>query len=72
MCEEIGPFTSWSTGVGHELEGMVEGQPMKEMQMDLHNNAIGRAAGESGTEIDLNELQTSPDPNTKYIPVPCK
>jgi RHS repeat-associated protein len=71
MSEEIGPFTSWSTGVCHELQGMAEGQPMDEMQMDLHNNAVGRAAGEAGTDIDISQLQTSPNPKVK-VPYPYK
>lgn len=44
---------------------------MDEMQIDLHNNAVGRAAGEAGTYIDISKLQTSPNPDVT-IPSPYK
>jgi RHS repeat-associated protein len=67
MEVEIGPFTAWSSGVGHEIEGifnrpkgMTIGQYLNESLMDLHNNSVGRNAGASGAPIDNSQLITSP------------
>jgi hypothetical protein len=62
MYSEIGPFTAWSSGVGHELTGLLQGQPWNEMEMDLHNNAEGRQAASEGRPIDTSKLQTKPGP----------
>ena len=53
-------FTAWVAGVGHEVEGLLKGQPWSEVMMDLYNNAIGRAAGRAGVPVDPSKLQVSP------------
>ncbi|HET6974814.1 MAG TPA: RHS repeat-associated core domain-containing protein [Pyrinomonadaceae bacterium] len=58
---EIGPFTAWSSGVGHEIDNLFEGAPLEEIIMDLHNNAEGRRAGGQSRPVDPNNLQNSPD-----------
>lgn len=61
MYKEIGPFTSFSAGVGHEIDGLLSGQqPWNEAIMDLHNNSVGRAAASEGGPIDPYSLITSP------------
>jgi hypothetical protein len=61
MSEEIGPATSWISGVGHEVSGTMHEQPWNEMMMDLHNNMIGRRDVNSGAPIDQSRLKTAPD-----------
>ncbi|MBK8970023.1 MAG: RHS repeat-associated core domain-containing protein [Hahellaceae bacterium] len=61
MCEEINPFTSWAAGVGHEIDGLLNGQPWNEFMMDLHNNQEGRNAASEGRPVDPSNLVTSPD-----------
>ncbi len=58
MAEELGTGYSWLFGTGHELAGLLNGQPLSEVRMDLHNNSAGRDA--SGQEINPGNLQTSP------------
>jgi hypothetical protein len=42
---------------------------MKEITMDLHNNAEGRGAYSADRSINPNNLQTSPDnPHTPMMP----
>jgi hypothetical protein len=65
MTQEINPFTAWMAGTGHELEGMLHGQPWSEMLMDLHNNRIGR---ESEVSINQSLLWTLPLNNSQYNP----
>lgn len=66
MYEEINPITSILVGYGHELDGLIYGeQPINEMLMDLHNNAVGRAAAASGVPIDQSELIVI-DPSDPY------
>ncbi len=60
MTEEIGPSTSWAVGLGHEVGGLVKGQPWSEAMMDIKNNAEGRAAARDHKPIDLNKLQKQP------------
>jgi RHS repeat-associated protein len=57
---EIGPFTAWSSGVGHEIGDLFHGMPWSESMMDLHNNAEGRQAGSEGRPVDPGRLVTSP------------
>jgi hypothetical protein len=61
MSEEIGPFTSWAVGTGHEVEGLLNGGPLNEARMDLHNNAEGRDAASEGRAVDPRNLRTSPE-----------
>jgi hypothetical protein len=68
MVEETNSFTAWTAGVGHEVEGLLQGQPLSEAMMDLHNNAVGRAAGSAGMPVDPNRLITSPDNASSYNP----
>lgn len=68
MSEEINPFTSWAAGFGHEVEGLLKGQPYNEALMDLHNNAEGRAAGAEMRPVDPAKLRTSPDDGSQYYP----
>jgi len=58
MAEELGTGYSWLFGVGHEVTGLLQGQPAAEARMDLHNNAVGRNA--AGKSINSDNLQISP------------
>ena len=68
MVDEINSFTAWTAGVGHEIEGLLQGQPLNEAMMDLLNNAEGRAAGNEGRPVDPNNLITSPVDASSYNP----
>lgn len=67
MVHETNTFTAWVAGVGHEIEGLSSGQPWGEAMMDLHNNAVGRAAG-GHSPITPNVLRTSPTNGSQYNP----
>ena len=43
---------------GHELENLLEGSPLQEIMMDLHNNRVGREAGERRGLYDIEDLLT--------------
>lgn len=58
MTEELGHWYSLLFGMGHELQDILQGQPLQEMRMDLHNNSVGRNA--AGGPINQSDLQTSP------------
>jgi RHS repeat-associated protein len=61
MAEELGKGYANLFGTGHEIAGMMNinnHQPLNEMMMDLHNNAIGRNA--AGGTINPGSLQNSP------------
>jgi RHS repeat-associated protein len=61
MEKEIGPFTAWSSGVGHEIEGcLLQRQPWSEALMDLNNNKEGRDAAAEGRPINPSNLRTNP------------
>ncbi len=64
--EETNAFTAWLAGVGHELDNLTEGAPLKEILMDLHNNAQGRRAGSEGRPVDPKSLQTIGGPDKPY------
>ena len=66
MYQEINPVTSYTAGYLYELENLLGGQPINEMLMDLHNNAVGRAAAASGTMVDQSRLIVV-DPSEPYI-----
>ncbi|MFT4579436.1 MAG: RHS repeat-associated protein [Nitrospinales bacterium] len=57
MVEEINGFTAWVAGTGHEIEGVINGQPLEETLMDLHNNRVGRKAGASGNAVNPRDLK---------------
>ncbi|MEW6600529.1 MAG: RHS repeat-associated core domain-containing protein [Nitrospirota bacterium] len=61
MVEETNSFTAWISGVGHEIDNFINGQPWSEGMMDLYNNAVGRAAGRAGVPVDPSKLQVSPN-----------
>ena len=67
MYQEINPITSIMAGYGHELEGLItREQPIGEMLMDLHNNAVGRAANMGGAPVDQFQLMVI-DPSDPLI-----
>lgn len=66
--EETNALTAWLAGTGHELEGLLQGQPLNEALMDLHNNAQGRRAGSEGKPMNPNSLQTIGGPDKPYNP----
>jgi RHS repeat-associated protein len=68
---ETNTFTAWLAGTGHEVEGLISGQPRGETIMDLHNNSVGRAAGRRGTAVDPRDLWTLPCKRTRYNPYAC-
>jgi len=39
-----------------QLAGLISGQSLNEVLMDLHNNSIGRNAGSSGSAVDPLDL----------------
>ena len=66
MYEEINPITSITSGYVHELDGLINhNQPINEMLMDLHNNAVGRAAAAAGVPVDQSRLIVI-DPSDPY------
>jgi len=64
--QETNRLTAWLAGTGHEIEGLLYGQPLNEALMDLHNNSVGRDAGASNSSIDPNELWTLPLDDSQY------
>lgn len=66
--QETNVFTAWVAGTGYEIEGALNGQPINEMIMDLHNNAVGRSAGSNGVQIDSGQLWTLPLGDSQYNP----
>lgn len=58
MTEELGYWYALTFGIGHEIEGLFEGQPLQEIRMDLHNNSVGRNS--AGGSINQGNLQTGP------------
>ncbi len=65
--QETNSRTAWIAGTGHEIEGLPE-QPLDEMLMDLHNNAVGREAGRNSTSVDPGKLWTLPLEGSPYNP----
>ncbi|MBN2641487.1 MAG: RHS repeat-associated core domain-containing protein [Victivallales bacterium] len=63
--QEISAFTAWLAGTWHEIEGLLNGQPLDEALMDLNNNAEGRNAAREERSIDESNLITlnPPSPN---------
>lgn len=58
--KETNSCTARIAGTGHEIEELLGGQPLNEMLMDLHNNAVGREAGRNSTPVNPGKLQTMP------------
>jgi hypothetical protein len=63
MSEELGEGISDIVGTGHELEGLLKGQPVKEAIMDLNNNKEGRNAARERREVNKDNLRTGPNKN---------
>lgn len=59
MTTEIDAPTAFVVGVGHELQGMSQGQPAGEFWMDMNNNKEGRQAAEQHRTINEANLVTS-------------
>jgi hypothetical protein len=61
VVEEVNIPSALIMGYGHELDNLAEGAPINEVLMDLHNNAVGRAAGAAGHPVDPGKLITDPE-----------
>jgi hypothetical protein len=61
MSTEVGVSTALVVGVGHELDGMIHGQPAAEFYMDMNNNREGRHAAEEQRPINTANLITNTD-----------
>ena len=68
MVEETNTFTAFTAGVGHEIDGLFSGQPLNEAIMDLHNNALGRSAGQTGSAVNQNDLWTLNNMGSQFNP----
>lgn len=66
--QEANACTAWVAGTGHEIEGLLNGQPWPEALMDLHNNAVGRNTGRNNTAVDPSSLWTLPNNGSMYNP----
>lgn len=66
--QETNACTARLAGTGHEIEGLLNGQPWAEALMDLHNNAVGRNAGSNNMPVDTSRLWTLPNNNSTYNP----
>jgi RHS repeat-associated protein len=68
MTQELGIGYAWLFGTGHEITGLLQGQPLDEMRMDLHNNAAGRDTASLIGPINPKNLQTGPGsgPGSSY------
>jgi RHS repeat-associated protein len=55
---ETNQFTAWASGLEHEIVNLLEGYPLMESMMDLHNNAVGREAASRGNLVDSKYLQS--------------
>ena len=60
VVEEVNTPSALIMGYGHEAQNLLEGSPIGEVLMDLHNNAAGRAAGAEGRPVDPGKLITDP------------
>jgi hypothetical protein len=52
-------LVAFLAGWQHELEGLVDGQPLAEFWMDASNNREGRRAAAEGRPVDSGNLVTS-------------
>ncbi len=66
--EDTNRFTAWVAGTGHEIDGLLSGQPLNEALMDLHNNSVGRDAGANNLPVNPNDLWTLPQKDKQYNP----
>lgn len=67
VSREVDPFIAWVVGTGHEVDGLLRGQPFSEALMDLHNNHLGRRAGQ-GEPISPVRLWILPLEERQYNP----
>jgi hypothetical protein len=51
MAKEIDPVTAYLVSVGHEVTGLLKGEPLREARMDMNNNWVGLDAARSGKPI---------------------
>jgi hypothetical protein len=51
MAKEIDPVTAYLVSAGHEVTGLLSGEPFKEARMDLNNNWVGLDAALSRKPI---------------------
>ncbi|NDV23962.1 RHS repeat-associated core domain-containing protein [Desulfovibrio sp. JC022] len=69
MTEDLGPARAWAFGTAHEIDGLInKNQPWNEAMMDIHNNAVGRAAGKAKRAVNNNNLQKSPKQGSQINP----
>lgn len=66
--QETNDPTAWIAGTGHEIDGILKGQPWSETIMDLHNNSVGRKAGRNKSSVDPNQLWRLPLNSSQYNP----
>jgi RHS repeat-associated protein len=64
--QETNACSAWLAGTGHELDGLLNGQPWEETIMDLHNNAVGRNAGSNSTPVNPGKLWSLPNNGSNY------
>ena len=67
-AEETNVCTAWIAGTGHEIEAVFKGHPFSEFMMDLHNNSVGRNAGENISAIDQGQLWVLPSATVNINP----
>jgi len=60
MAQELGPVFATAVGAGHEVTGLIEGEPLAEAIMDMRNNAVGVNSQFAGRPIDERRLQARP------------
>mgnify|MGYP001619045893 CR=1 FL=1 len=57
--KETNSCTARIAGIPHDIENLLDGYPLNETLMGLHNNA-GRDAGRNGTPVNPGKLQMMP------------
>jgi len=56
VARDDGALTAAALGTANEIKGFIQnGQPLNEMNMDEHNNGIGRAIGERARKNNWND-----------------
>ena len=66
--QQTNGFTAWLAGTGYEINNLLDGNPLNETVMDLHNNAEGRAAGAEDRPVNPAHLRTLPPGAPRYLP----
>jgi len=64
MADELGGWFSDLVGTGHEIDGLLHGEPFNEAVMDLNNNKEGRHASNERRDINPNNLRNAPNGTT--------